>query len=128
MEPVIRNSQLFSFDISAIAQLMRLPTALSPNGLTGEEACVLMRYAGMSPNINTIGIYGYDESQDRDGLTAKQISQMIWYVMDGRSRGQREASLEEEGSFNEFHTGICRSGNHFFAKQKNRSMVDAASR
>ena len=103
MEPVIRNAELFSFDISAIANSYAPANRFSPNGLNGEEACVLMRYAGMSPHVNTIGIYGFDESFDRDALTAKQISQMIWYAIDGRSRGQREAKPGEKGSFNEYH-------------------------
>ena len=103
MEPVIRNSALFSFDISAMANSYAPANGFSPNGLNGEEACVLMRFAGLSPHISSIGIYGYDESLDRDSLTAKQISQMIWYAIDGRSRGQREAALEEKGSFNEYH-------------------------
>ncbi|HTE27642.1 formimidoylglutamase [Flavitalea sp.] len=103
MEPVIRSSRLFSFDISAIANSYAPANRFSPNGLNGEEACVLMRFAGMSSSVNSIGIYGYDDILDRDSLTAKQISQMIWYAIDGRSRGQREAPLDEKGSFNEYH-------------------------
>ncbi|MHA4843238.1 formimidoylglutamase [Flavitalea antarctica] len=103
MEPVIRSSNLFSFDISAIANSYAPANRFSPNGLNGEEACVLMRYAGMSPVVSSIGIYGYDDILDRDSLTAKQVSQMIWYAIDGRSRALREAPLDEKGSFNEYH-------------------------
>jgi arginase family enzyme len=95
MEPVIRNSEMLSFDISAIANSYAPANNLTPNGLTGEEACQLMRFAGLSPNINSIGIYGYVPEKDLDSLTAKQISQMLWYVLDGRSRGRREAGLDE---------------------------------
>src|SRR5258705_3042502 len=102
MEPVIRNSSLFSFDISAIAHAYAPANSISPNGLNGEEACVLMRYAGMSPNVTSIGIYGYDVQHDKDELTAKQIAHMIWYVLDRRSRGRREAQLNEKDSFNEY--------------------------
>jgi arginase family enzyme len=63
MEPVIRNCQLFSFDITAIAHAYAPASACSPNGLNGEEACVLMQYAGMSPNMKTIGIYGYQPGE-----------------------------------------------------------------
>ncbi len=66
MEPVLRNSNLFSFDISSIANAYAPASSISPNGLTGEEACVLSRYAGMSPNINSIGIYGYRPEHDRE--------------------------------------------------------------
>src|SRR5205085_7658535 len=46
MEPVIRNSDMLSFDISAIANTYAPANRLSPNGLNGEEACALMRFAG----------------------------------------------------------------------------------
>ena len=58
MEPVIRNCHLVSFDMSALAHAYAPANAISPNGLTGEEACILMQYAGMSPNMKTIGIFG----------------------------------------------------------------------
>ncbi|HYM94618.1 MAG TPA: formimidoylglutamase [Chitinophagaceae bacterium] len=118
MEPVIRNSNLFSFDISAIAHAYAPASSASPNGLNGEEACVLMRYAGMSPNVNSIGIYGYDVQHDKDELTAKQIAHMLWYVLDGRSRGKREAALDEKESFNEYHTAFAEVETTFLQSRK----------
>ena len=82
MEPVIRNSTLFSFDLSAIAHSYAPSNSASPNGFNGEEACTLMRYAGLSPNVDTVGIYGYQPEKDRDHLTAKQISQ--FHALQGR--------------------------------------------
>ena len=83
MEPVIRNASLFSFDISAIQHAHAPANRLTPNGFSGEEACMLMQYAGMSSNVNTIGIYGYTQKHDRYDLTAKQISHMLWYFWMG---------------------------------------------
>src|ERR1700712_1451146 len=48
MELVLRNSNFLIFDISAIANSYAPANTLSPNGLTGEEACTLVRFAGMS--------------------------------------------------------------------------------
>jgi formiminoglutamase len=118
MEPVIRNSQLFSFDIAAIAHAYAPANTISPNGFTGEEACLLMRYAGLSPNVNTIGIYGYVPEKDHDGMTAAQISHMLWYTLDGRSRGRREAGLEERDSFNEFHMAFAEVETIFLQSKK----------
>lgn len=118
MEPVIRNSHLLSFDITAIANAYAPANTISPNGFNGEEACVLMRYAGMSPNCNTIGIYGYQVEQDRDELTAKQISHMLWYLLDGRSRGRREAQLDERDSFNEYHMAFAEVETIFLQSKK----------
>ncbi len=118
MEPVIRNSNLFSFDISAIANAFAPASKTSPNGLNGEEACVLLRYAGMSPNVNTVGIYGYDPKQDKEEMTAKQISHMLWYLLDGRSRGRREATLDERDSFNEYHMAFAEVDTVFLQSKK----------
>ena len=118
MEPVIRNSNMFSFDITAIASTYAPANSVSPNGLNGEEACLLFRYAGMSPNVNTIGIYGYDVQHDKDELTAKQISHMLWYVLDGRSRGRREAQIDERDSFNEYHTAFAEVETTFLQSKK----------
>ena len=118
MEPVIRNCQLLSFDISAIANAYAPANGVSPNGFNGEESCMLMRYAGLSPNTSSIGIYGYDPAKDREELTAKQISHMIWYLLDGRSRGRREAKLEEKESFNEFHMAFAEVQTVFLQSKK----------
>jgi formiminoglutamase len=118
MEPVIRNCQLLSFDISAIAHAYAPASTVSPNGFNGEESCMLMRYAGLSPNTNSIGIYGYDPAADTDDLTAKQISHMLWYLLDGRSRGRREAKLEEKESFNEFHMAFAELETVFLQSKK----------
>lgn len=118
MEPVIRNCNMVSFDIAAIASAYAPASTVSPNGLNGEEACVLMRYAGMSPNVNSIGIYGYHPAHDRDELTAKQIAHMLWYILDGRSRGKREATLDEKDSFNEYHTAFAEVETTFLQSKK----------
>ncbi len=118
MEPVIRNSHLFTFDISAIANAYAPSNTISPNGFNGEEACVLMQYAGMSPNVNSIGIYGYNAQHDKDELTAKQIAHMLWYVLDGRSRSRREATLDQKDSFNEYHMAFAEVETVFLQSKK----------
>ena len=118
MEPVIRNSSFFSFDLTAIAHAYAPAGAISPNGLNGEEACALMRYAGMSPNISSIGIYGFNGAQDSNELTARQIAHMIWYILDGRSRARREAQLDEKDSFNEYHTAFAEVETTFLQSKK----------
>lgn len=118
MEPVIRNSHLFTFDISAIANSFAPANELSPNGFNGEEACILMRYAGLSHNVNTVGIYGYKPGRDQGQLTARQISHMLWYLIDGKSRGRREAALSERDFFVEYHTAFAEVETVFLQSKK----------
>ena len=118
MEPVIRNSHLFTFDISAIANSFAPANELSPNGFNGEEACILMRYAGLSHNVNTVGIYGYKPGRDQGQLTARQISHMLWYLIDGKSKGRREAALSERDFFVEYHTAFAEVETVFLQSKK----------
>jgi arginase family enzyme len=107
MEPVIRSSDMLSFDIEAIRNSDAPASARSPNGLTGEEACTLSRYAGMSPAISSYGIYGYDAAKDAHSLTALQIAQMLWYFIDGKNRCSTESLLSDQQNFNKFHTAFA---------------------
>ena len=121
MEPVMRNSNMLSIDIAAIKHSDAPANKNCPNGLTGVEACSLTRFAGMSNTLNSIGIYGYNPWDDIDEMTAKQISQMLWYFIDGRHRLKQEASPEERHHFNEFHTVFAEVDTTFLqSKRTNR--------
>ena len=71
--------------------------------------------------MRSIGFYGYQPSQDESELTAKQISQMIWYFVDGRHRMKMESSLEDRHNFNEFHVVFSEADTLFLqSKRTNR--------
>ncbi|MEP6675320.1 MAG: formimidoylglutamase [Ferruginibacter sp.] len=118
MEPVIRNSNMVSFDISAIKHSDAPANQNCPNGFTGEEACMLTRFAGMSNNTSSLGIYGYEPHLDTNDLTAKQIAQMLWYFIDGKNRSKQEAAMDEKHNFNEFHTAFAEVDTVFIQSKK----------
>ena len=107
MEPVIRDSHMMSFDISAIQNAQAPANIITPNGLNGEEACVLMQYAGMSWKTSTIGLFGYQAELDKNHMTAIQMAQMIWYLLDGIQKGKKEAPLSDSDRFKEFHIAFA---------------------
>ncbi len=121
MEPVIRNSHFVSFDISAIKNSSAPANKISPNGFNGEEACTLAQYAGLSSNLSSFGIYGYQPEHDVNQLTALQIAQMIWYFIDGKYRSKQEADINERNSFNQYHTFFAEVDTVFLqSKRSNR--------
>lgn len=83
-EPVIRQADMITFDITAIkhSDAPANPNA-SPNGFYAEEACQMMRYAGMNDKLSSIGIYEINPDFDVSGKTAHLAAQMIWCFMDG---------------------------------------------
>ncbi len=118
MEPVLRNTNLLSFDINAVKYSDAPSGKCSPNGFTGEEACILTRYAGMSSSLSSFGVYGYQPQDDVNELTAVLIAQMLWYFIDGKSRSKQEASLQESSLFNEFNTMIAEEGAVFLQSRR----------
>ena len=118
MEPVIRSSDFFSFDIAAIQHSHAPANRLTPNGFNGEEACTLMQYAGMSKQLSSLGIYGYLPQHDVHELTAKQISHMLWYFMDGIYKSKQEAAFDDKNNFNEFHLAFAEMDTIFLQSKK----------
>jgi formiminoglutamase len=83
-EPIVRNADILSFDISAIRRSDAPGTLNStPNGLYGEEACQILKYAGMSDKLSSIGIYEINPLFDDREQTTALAAQMIWYFLEG---------------------------------------------
>lgn len=83
-EPIVRNADFISFSINAIAQTdAPANKTTSPNGLNGEMACQLSRYAGISDKLSSIGFYDFNPSIADYGQTAHLLAQMVWYFVDG---------------------------------------------
>ena len=118
MEPVLRNTNLLSIDLSAIKYSDSPANKLTPNGLSGEDACTLTRYAGMSPLLSSIGFYNYNPNEDVDELSARQISQMLWYFLEGKNRVRSEAMMSERHNFNQFHTAFTDLDTVFLQSKK----------
>ncbi|NRB64398.1 MAG: arginase family protein [Saprospiraceae bacterium] len=84
LEPIIRNADLVSFDLSALrAGDVGAVAAPSPSGFSSEEACQICRYAGMSDKMRTFSIVGYAPTKDNHQLSAQVQAQMLWYLIDG---------------------------------------------
>lgn len=83
-EPMVRNADIVSIDLSAI-RFADSPGSFyaGPNGFSGDEICRICRYAGMSDKLSSIGFYEYNPLLDTRGQSAQLAAQMIWYFIDG---------------------------------------------
>jgi arginase family enzyme len=102
-EPFIREADLVCFDIQAIRH-SDAPAQLSPspNGLFGDEACMLARFAGSSDIVSTFGIYNFNTEEDIKNITAHQVSQMIWYFVEGVMLRKQDYPIVDEQDFYSF--------------------------
>ncbi|RNI23439.1 formimidoylglutamase [Rufibacter latericius] len=114
MEPIIRQADLISFDISAIKhQDAPGQQIANPFGLTGEEACQLCWYAGQSDQLSSLGFYGYRPEFDHRSLTATTLATMVWYSIDGFY--QRQGTLDfTSNQFLKFSVGFHDNPNKMY--------------
>jgi len=84
VEPVLRDADMLSIDISAV-RMADAPgrAGATPNGFSGEELCQITRYAGLSDKLTSLGIYEFNPHYDNQNQTSQLIAQMVWYFIEG---------------------------------------------
>ena len=119
-EPMIRSAELVSFDISAIRAADAPGNYYAgPNGLNGEEACRICRYAGMNDKLTSIGFYAFNPKYDIRNQTAQLVAQMIWYFIDGYANRQNDIPRENSDDFIRFRVFLEDYNEElFFVKSK----------
>ncbi|MDX9883077.1 MAG: formimidoylglutamase [Prolixibacteraceae bacterium] len=103
VEPVLRNANIFSFDVNAIRSVDAPGQYFaSPNGLYAEEACQLARYAGMADKIGIAGFFNVIPGLDKQDITSKLMAQVIWHFIEGFHCRIVETPGKYASEFNQF--------------------------
>lgn len=107
IEPLLRKSHLVSFDFGSL-KLSEAPGQyrISPNGLTGEEACQISWYSGISTTPVWFGIFGYNPMNDPATSGAMMAAQIGWYFINGVSKRLDEEPLDEATDFEHYHITV----------------------
>lgn len=88
VEPLVRNADILTFDANAVRQSdYRSNTEGYPHGLYGEDACRILRYAGWSDKLTSLGLFNICNRSSSDNHL---LSQMIWYFIDGFNQRKRD--------------------------------------
>ncbi len=107
VEPIVRNADMLTFDIGAIRGSDAPGNAnATPNGFYGEEACQIVRYAGLSDKLTSIGFYEVNPSFDRNGQTAMLVAEMIWYFIDGYYNRAHDFPFRNEEDYLKYRVSI----------------------
>lgn len=119
-EPIIRNGNMLSFDLSAIRSSDAMAHGnTSPNGFYGEQACAIARYAGMNDKLSSIGFYEFNPAYDQSGQTAMLLAQMVWYFVDGFYNRKRDFPLTPKSQYIVYRTNLKEgNGEITFVKSK----------
>lgn len=96
-EPALRGADCVSVDMTALRKADSPGNAYAfPTGFTAEEMCQLMRYAGTSYQVTSIGFFDYHPSCDRDEISAVLQAQMLWCFVEGVEYRTNDHPLEAQ--------------------------------
>jgi formiminoglutamase len=122
IEPVVRNADIVSFDISAIRASDAPGSGMAgPNGLYGDQACQIARYAGMSDKLSAFGIYEYNPGMDPTGITAHLIAQMIWCFVEGFQLRKKDYPIGNKDDYIKYMVDLSKHGHQLVFYKSPRS-------
>ena len=104
IEPYLRDLDHLSIDL-AVVKSSEAPANIysSPNGITAEGLCVLMRYAGMSTNLKSVLFSELNPRLDKNQQSSKVFAQSIWYFMEGLHLRYDDFPEISMNNFKKFH-------------------------
>lgn len=103
VEPILRDANILSMDISSLRQ-SDAPAYYnpSPNGFYCEEACQVAYYGGMSDHITSFGMYEINPSLDINNQTVNLAAQIIWHFLSGFVLRRKEDPAGQTSEFKKF--------------------------
>jgi len=119
---MIRNADMISIDISSIRQSDAPGCGnTSPNGFYGEELCRIMRYAGLSDKLSSLGIYDINPKHDNREQTSMLAAQMIWYFIDGFYNRKHEFPIKDKAEFTKYLVTTRQQGDEIIFYKSRKS-------
>lgn len=106
VEPIMRDADLISLDISAIKSIeLSYIDNNSPNGFDGREVCAISRYAGISNKVSTFGVF---EISDFEKFTTASmlIAQVFWYFIEGVNCRTDDGDFASETDFKNYKVPV----------------------
>lgn len=102
VEPVVRNADLLSVDLTSIRSSDFTSNILNePNGFYGEQICAISRYAGLSDKLTSFGIYNADVVAS-DERSANLIAQMLWYFIWGVFKRKKDYPFADKSEYTKY--------------------------
>ncbi|UKN03289.1 formimidoylglutamase [Paracrocinitomix mangrovi] len=106
VEPLVRNADILSFDMDAIRGSDYSGNSRDlPHGLYGEDACRIMRYAGLSDKLTSLGIFNLNGVGNTE-MNANLVAQMIWYFIEGYENRKRDYPIGSKSNYTKYLVSI----------------------
>lgn len=105
-EPILRNSDILSIDLSSFRNAdFKSSIGSGPNGFFANEMCQLMKYAGISDKLSSVGIYNQSLGE-LNSNDSELIAQLLFFLLDGFSLRKHDfpaGSKKDHIKYSVFH-------------------------
>lgn len=120
-EPVLRDAEIVNLSLNAV-KYSDSPGSLikSPNGFTGDEACQLSFYTGLSNKVMAFGVYDIELNNGRI-ISCILSSQIIWYFIEGILNQMDESPKINPSEFTRFTVSMNQLSQEFIFYKSNKS-------
>jgi len=107
VEPLVRNADILSFDLNAIRSSDYKGNSLNlPHGFYGEDACRIMRYAGWSDKLTSLGIFNFSTNETALHNDANLVAQMIWYFFEGFNLRKKDYPIGSKTNYTRYTVSL----------------------
>lgn len=107
VEPVVRNADILTFDLNAIRSSdYRGNEFKMPHGFYGEDACRIMRYAGWSDKLTSIGLFNINDIDDSFNYDSNLLAQMVWYFIEGFNSRKKDYPVGSKNSYTKYSVSL----------------------
>lgn len=107
VEPQLRNTDLLSFDMNAIRSSdYKSNSEFLPNGFYGEDACRIMRYAGISDKLTSTGVFNFAPNPLNYQSDINLLAQMIWYFLEGYNQRKLDYPIGLKTDYVKFRVNL----------------------
>ncbi len=106
-EPVLRNAHQLIVDCG-VMRASEFPAVFEamPNGLLNEEACQLLRFAGLGGRMRALHLCNFNPDYDRDGVSSRQVAQMLWFFLEAYAQQRNEDPRENPDQFLKYRMAL----------------------
>ncbi len=121
-EPFFRDSEVHSFDLSAVRQ-SDAPGTLnpSPNGFSGHEICQLALFSGLSDHVSAFIVTEVNPRLDVRDQTTHLAAQMIWFFTNGLAQRVQETPDPADENFTQYTIDPEETGHTITFLKSNRT-------
>lgn len=119
-EPLLRNTDILSFDMNSLRYSDFRNYGQSPHGFYGEQACAIMRYAGISDKLSCAAIQNFDLTNLNSTAEAHLIAQMVWHFIDGYNNRYGDYPMGSKKSYKKYTVVVTdfKDEIHFYKSDK----------